>query len=186
MHRCFTKNCTFSAPPAMERNLTQREYEELNSRREAAGRPPLSYRDANRQARRPTTRQRQARQQGVGTEGSGTEVSSEARARPLIPQGRKGREMREAAAPRHTPGQGTGGTKTGEHGAGRILIGGSTRTQRLLPQRPIHQRCRLSRQTQYKMKFGSWIKWRSLLMRRSAHQRQQHRLLQVAWKEECA
>ena len=29
----------------MERNLTQREYEELNSRREAAGRPPLSYRD---------------------------------------------------------------------------------------------------------------------------------------------
>ena len=69
----------------MERNLTQREYEELNSRREAAGRPPLSYRDANRQARRPTTRQRQARQQGVGVEGSGTEVSSEARARPPTP-----------------------------------------------------------------------------------------------------
>ena len=69
----------------MERNLTQREYEELNSRREAAGRPPLSYRDANRQARRPTTRQRQARQQGVGVEGSGTEVSSKARARPPTP-----------------------------------------------------------------------------------------------------
>ena len=69
----------------MERNLTQREYEELNSRREAAGRPPLSYRDANRQARRPTTRQRQARQQGVGIEGSGTEVSFEARARPPTP-----------------------------------------------------------------------------------------------------
>ena len=85
MHRCFPKNCTFRAVPAMERNLTQREYEELNSRREAAGRPPLSYRDANRQARRPTTRQRQARQQGVGTEGSGTEVSSEARARPPTP-----------------------------------------------------------------------------------------------------
>ena len=61
--------------------VTQREYEELNSRREAAGRPPLSYRDANRQARRPTTRQRQARQQGVGVEGGGTEDSSEARAR---------------------------------------------------------------------------------------------------------
>ena len=69
----------------MERNLTQREYEELNSRREAAGRPPLSYRDANRQARRPTTRQRQARQQGGGTEGSRTEVSSETRARPPTP-----------------------------------------------------------------------------------------------------
>ena len=69
----------------MERNLTQREYEELNSRREAAGRPPLSYRDANRQARRPTTRQRQARQQGGGPEGSRTEVSSETRARPPTP-----------------------------------------------------------------------------------------------------
>ena len=69
----------------MERNLTQREYEELNSRREAAGRPPLSYRDANRQARRPTTRQRQARQQGVGVEGGGTEVSSDARTRPPTP-----------------------------------------------------------------------------------------------------
>ena len=48
-------------------------------------RPTLSYRDANRQARRPTTRQRQARQQGVGAEGGGTEVSSEARARPPTP-----------------------------------------------------------------------------------------------------
>ena len=69
----------------MERNLTQREYEELKSRREAAGRPPLSYRDANRQARRPTTRQRQARQQGVGVEGGGTEVSSDAGTRPPTP-----------------------------------------------------------------------------------------------------
>ena len=85
MHRCFTKHCISDAALAMERNLTQREYEELNSRREAAGRPPLSYRDANRQARQPTTRQRQARQQGVGIEGSGTEVSSEARARPPTP-----------------------------------------------------------------------------------------------------
>ena len=54
-------------------------------------------------------------------------------------RGRNGREMREAAAPRPTPGQGTGGAKTGEHGAGRILIGGSTRTLRLLPQRRINQ-----------------------------------------------
>ena len=84
----------------MERNLTQREYEELNSRREAAGRPPLSYRDANRQARRPTTRQRQARQQGVGVEGSGTEVSSEAGARPYTAEaetaeGRAGQQFPE-------------------------------------------------------------------------------------------
>ena len=169
MHRCFTKNCISSAALAMERNLTQREYEELNSRREAAGRPPLSYRDANRQARRPTTRQRQARQQGVGIEGSGTEVSSKARARPPTPPRPKRQRDERGSSSRPTPGQGTGGAKTGEHGAGRILIGGSTRTQRLLPQRRINQRWRLSRQTQSKMMFGSWIKWRSLLMRRSAH-----------------
>ena len=124
----------------MERNLTQREYEELNSRREAAGRPPLSYRDANRQARRPTTRQRQARQQGVGVEGGGTEVSSDARTRPPTRRGRKGIGTSGAAAPRTTPGQGTGGAKTGEHGAGKILNGGSTRTLQQLPQMRIHQR----------------------------------------------
>ena len=168
----------------MERNLTQREYEELNSRREAAGRPPLSYRDANRQARRPTTRQRQARQQGGGAEGGRTEVSSgQEQGRPRL-LGRKGREMREAVAPRHTHGQGTGGTKTGELGAGRILIGGSTRNQLLLPQRPIHQIWRISRRMQYTTMFGSWIKWRSLQMRRSAHQEQRHLQLQAPWKAE--
>ena len=39
-------------------------------------------------------------------------------------QGRKGIGTSGAAAPRTTPGQGTGGAKTGEHGAGKILNGG--------------------------------------------------------------
>ena len=42
-------------------------------------------------------------------------------------RGRKGIGTSRTAAPRTTPGQGTG-AKTGEHGAGKILNGGSTRT----------------------------------------------------------
>ena len=52
----ISTSCTGASLRTAFPDLTQREYEELNSRREAAGRPPLSYRDANRQARRPTTR----------------------------------------------------------------------------------------------------------------------------------
>ena len=42
----------------MERNLTQSEFEAINARRVASGKAPLTYRDANRQARRLTSRQR--------------------------------------------------------------------------------------------------------------------------------
>ena len=152
MHRCFTKNCISGAALAMERNLTQREYEELNSRREAAGRPPLSYRDANRQARRPTTRQRQARQ--VGIEGT-----------PTPPRPKRQRDERGSSSQTYTW---TGGQDWGawswqdthwwEHQDSEAAAAAA-----------INQRWGLSRQTQSKMLFGSWIKWRSLLMRRSAH-----------------
>ena len=160
------KNCISGAALAMERNLTQREYEELNSRREAAGRPPLSYRDANRQARRPTTRERQARQQGVGIEGSGTEVSSEARARPPTPpRPKRQRDERGSSSQTYTWtgdwwGQDWGAwswqdTHWWEHQDSAAAATAANQ--------------RLSRQTQSKMLFGSWMKWRSLLMRRSAH-----------------
>ena len=61
----------------MERNLTQREYEAVNARRAANGKEPLTYRDANRQARRLTSRQRRPAAEG---EDGPQEVSSEATA----------------------------------------------------------------------------------------------------------
>ena len=50
----------------MERNLTQSEYEAINARRAASGKEPLLYRDANRQARRLTSRQRLAAVEDAG------------------------------------------------------------------------------------------------------------------------
>ena len=59
----------------MERNLTQSEYEAINARRAEAGKEPLTYRDANRQARRLTSRQRNAAASSTGR--GPQEVSSE-------------------------------------------------------------------------------------------------------------
>ena len=50
----------------MERNLTQSEFEAINARRAKAGKDPLTYRDANRQARRLTSRQRTAAAASTG------------------------------------------------------------------------------------------------------------------------
>ena len=61
----------------MERNLTQSEFAAINARRAANGKEPLTYRDANRQARRLTSRQRIATAEDSGI--APREVSSGAR-----------------------------------------------------------------------------------------------------------
>ena len=57
----------------MERNITQSEYEAISARRVEAGKEPLTYRDANRQARRLTSRQRNA---AVSSTGRGPQEAS--------------------------------------------------------------------------------------------------------------
>ena len=61
----------------MERNLTQTEFAAINARRAANGKEPLTYRDANRQARRLTSSQRRATAEDAGS--APREVSSRAR-----------------------------------------------------------------------------------------------------------
>ena len=80
----------------MERNLTQSEYEAVNARRAANGKEPLTYRDANRQARRLTSRQRRPAAEVVD---GPQEVSFEAEA----PVRERDRNLGEEARPPTPP-----------------------------------------------------------------------------------
>ena len=89
----------------MERNLTQAEYDAINARRAEAGKEPLTYRDANRQARRLTSRQRSA---AAKSSASGPqEASSEGpRERAITLPPTPPRSRRQEATEEQTYGQG--------------------------------------------------------------------------------